>query len=212
MLFTAILLAGIFSFSYYAYYIARAEFVWVGKRFYFLVSSDSHVEAATHITRLEGGAGYLLADGEGEYTAYSVYLSDDIAHAVQTNMQETAQLVEKQVDYLVFKGRNKRLAAFYSGALSGLYGCIDVLSQSISKLEGGMLQQTCKRLLTILEKQFGYMANAYQNEYPIFSQTCKTLRENLGKIISDVVFCRDLRYLLCMACDTYVQLSSEFVL
>ena len=212
ILFTAVLLGCIISISCYAYYVYCAEFLWVGKSFYFLVSYNPHVEVAVHTARLEGGAGYLLFDGREEYTVYSVYLRDDIARTVQAGMQDEAMLVEKDVEYLVFKGRDKRFTEFYHGALNGLYGCIEVLSKSITMLENGAVQQTCKRILTILEKQFAYMATTYKEDYPTFAQVCETVREGLNKILLDVVYCKDLRYVLCMACDGYLQLSSKFSL
>ena len=206
--FSAVLFSMVVAFSMYANSYTRARFVWVGKTFYFLVSTDTHIQSATHTMRLDGGAGYLLVNAERSYTAYSVYLTADIAQAVQAGMQEETLLVEKRVEYLAFRGKDKKCADLYCGALNALYGCVDVLSQTISLLENGAVQQTCKRILQILENQFGYMATQYHAQYPALASVCETLRSGINELSANIVFCNDLRYLLCYACDKYVCMSS----
>ena len=208
----ACLFTMIFSITAYAWGVARAQFVVVGKSFYFLVSADTHIQSATHATRLDGGAGYLLTDGESQYTAYSVYLTVDIARTVQAGMQEDVLLVEKRVDYLAFRRKYKENADVYQGALNALYGCIGVLTQTISRLENGETQESCKRILQILGRQFGYMSRRYQTIYPAFAAVCKDLQSGVNAMREQVVFCKDLRYLLCLACDEYVRLASVFSL
>ncbi len=196
----------------YASHLAYAKLVWVGKTFYFLISAQSDSEAATHTTRLDGGAGYVLTDGEERYIVYSVYLSDESLQAIQAGIGEETRIIKKAVGYLSFKGTEKQKKDIYCGALNSLYGGIEVLSQCISKLERGATQQACKRILTILERQFGYMASVYYSQYPAFSNVCASLQRKLQVLVVDTVFCKDLRYVLCEVCESYVQLSSQFSL
>ena len=211
-LFSVILLSIVFSFLAYAYTFTSAKFVWVGKNFYFLVSADTHIQSTAHAARLDGGAGYLFTDGERDYIAYSVYLTEDIGYIAQAGLKENVLLVSKQVEYLVFKGKHKKKSQLYCGAFHTLYSCIEVLSQCISMLENGAIQQRCKRILKVLESQFAYMANLYEKEYSAFSIACKTLYDKLSLITKNVLFCNDLRYLLCVACDVYLQLTEIFSL
>ena len=196
----------------YAYALTRAQFGWVGRSFYFLVSANMHIQSATHEARLNGGAGYLLTDGACQYTAYSVYLTEEIAYAVQAGMLEETLVVEKRVEYLFFRGEDKKKSRVYQGALNTLYGCMGILAQNISRLENGETQQSCKRVLRVLERQLRYMASEYPTQYPAFASVCKSLGEGVGAIAEKVVFCKDLRYLLCVACDEYLRLSSVFAL
>lgn len=211
-LFTCIMVFTVAVLCSYAYSLTHAQFVRVNKSFYFLVSTDTHIESTTHMIRLDGGAGYLLMEDDTCYTAYSVYLNGDIGLSAQEGLQEETMLVEKNVGYLIFKGKNKLASNLYQGALNALYGCIDVLSQSIDLLENGGIQQTCKRILTVLERQFAYMASEYQASYPAFSSVCKGLQVELSKLAEKIVLCKDLRYVLCAACDGYIQLTKEFSL
>ncbi|MBE7079792.1 MAG: hypothetical protein E7371_00980 [Clostridiales bacterium] len=211
-LFSALLFTMIFGFSVYAYTLSHAKCIWVGKTFYFLVSADTHIQSATHEAQLSGGAGYLLTDGDSQYTAYSVYLTQDIAYAVQADMQEETLVVEKRVEYMIFHGKEKSKYRLYQGAFNALYGCMDILTQNISRLENGETQDSCKRILQILERQIEYMANKYHVQYPAFALVCKSLGEGVGMIAEKVVYCKDLRYLLCVACEEYLRLASAFTL
>lgn len=211
-LFTAFLFTMLFTLTAYVYTLTRAQFVWLGKSFYFLVSADTHIQSATHEAQLNGGAGYLLTDGTCQYTAYSVYLTDDIAYAVQAGMQEETLVVEKRAEYLTFRGKDKEKSRMYQGAFNALYGCMDILTQTISRLENGETQQNCKRILQIIERQFDYMSSTYQTQYPAFASVCKSLSEGIGAIAGKVIFCKDLRYLLCVSCEEYLRLASAFTL
>ena len=187
--------------------------VWVGRSFYFLVSENAHIDVTTHETRLDGGAGYLL-DYEGDsYVAWSVYLKKSDGEAVQVGISEPTKLVKVDVTYLYFKTREeKRKKNLFKGALNSFYGCIDVLSQGISMLDKGLTQQACKRILTLLRKEFSYMETTYSENYPQFSNVCANIQASLGGILERTVYGKDLRYLLCGACDAYIRLASAFSL
>ena len=198
-------------FLLYAVYLNGATSVWFGKNFYFLVSKNARIEVATHETRLEGGAGYLLQDEGAEYIVWSVYLNEAEGKTVHASLSEDTQLVKKPVTYLYFKGKDKERMQTVQSALNCLYGCIDVLSQGISQLSHGGTQEACRRFLGILEKQFSYLETAYQNNYPHFSNVCANVHKQLESILKEkTIFAKDLRYVLCGACEDYIHLSAEF--
>ena len=62
--------------AFYTVYIRKTVKIPLQRTFYFLVSTSTHIEAGTHFAAWNGGAGYLLQNGEREYVAYSVYLSE----------------------------------------------------------------------------------------------------------------------------------------
>lgn len=194
----------------YSVYLNQVSTVWVGKSFYFLVSENEHVEVATHEAHLDGGAGYLLEHDGKEYIAWAVYLNDADGKAVQTTVEEKTQILKKNVEYLCFKGKKKKEKSVYQGALNTLYGCIEVLSQGISRLDHGGTQQACKRILSVLERQFSYLATTYQNSYPAFSNVCANVHKQLQNILNDTVYGKDLRYVLCGVSEEYIRLSADF--
>ena len=190
-----------------------ATSVWVGKSFYFVVSENTHVDVTTHETRLDGGAGYLF-DYEGNaYVVWSVYFKEADGMAVQVGISEPTMLIKADVSCLHFKTREqKRKKNLFKGALDSFYGCIDVLSQGIAKLDNGLTQQACKRILSLLQKEFLYMATTYRESYPQFSNVCADIQTSIEALLKETVYNKDLRYLLCSACDAYIRLSSAFSL
>ena len=197
----------------YAVMLNYANAVWLGKSFYFLVSGNTHVDAGTHETRLNGGAGYLLEYEGNAYVAWSVYFNEADGLAVQTGILEPSKLVKRGVSYLYFKKRaDKKNRKIIEGALNSFYGCMDVLSQGVSMLDQGLTQQSCKRLLTLLNKEYAYMGEVYRECYPSFSIVCETMKTMLSDILNKPIYGKDLRYLLCSACDAYIRLASVFSL
>ena len=196
-----------------AVYLTRASEVWLGKSFYFLVSQNEHIEVSTHETRLNGGAGYLL-DYEGkEYVVLAVYLNETDGQTVQASLVDKTELLQINVDRLYFKGKEKKKKrTVYEGALNSLYGCLEVLSQGISRLDRGMTQEACRRILSTLSKQFSYMASAYKESYPHFSNVCAVIQAKLEELMGETVYGKDLRYLLCDACTAYIRLTMQFAL
>ena len=187
--------------------------VWVGKNFYFLVAEDSHIEASTHEARLDGGAGYLLTYDGDSYVAWSVYFEETAAVSVQSGLNSQSKLLHIDVSYLQFKNRkDKKNKKVIEGALGSLYGCIDVLSQGLAKLDQGVTQEACKRILTVLNKEVSYMSEAYRESYPQFSEVCVTIKATLSDILTKTIYGKDLRYILCWACDAYIRLASVFSL
>ena len=91
-----------------------------------------------------------------------------------------------------------------------MYDCAQVLSGCIDRLEKGMTQEGCKRLLTPLEKEFLYLSKEYKESYPQFSAFCERVAQDLFLKGQDTIFVKDLRYLLCEVCVVWEELASEF--
>ena len=199
----------------YAQVITNMQTIAVNKRFYFLASASKHIQASTQRAVLGGGAGYTLCLDDGEYVAYSVYFNEEEFNRAQAsvNEQEQTVLVTLKVDRLVFKGeKQKENAPMIKGAFDCLYSCIQLLNGEILRLEHGATQESSKRILRTLKDQFAYMEKTYQQAFPDFAKTCSNAQMRLNKSLEEVVYCKDLRYLLCELSVDYVNLSSEFSL
>ena len=197
----------------YAGLISSAKTLWVGKSFYFLVSNDTNVEAGSYEARLDGGAGYLLDFADDSYIVWSVYLNETDGTTVQAGLVDSTQLLKVSVSHLYFKTRaDKQRSALIQGALNSFYGCIEVLSQGLTRLDQGMTQQACKRILADLNKKYIYMTNVYRESYPQFSAACQKIQTGLSDMLSKTILGKDVRYLLCSACDAYIRLASVFSL
>lgn len=200
----------------YAVYLSRVKAVWLGKSVYFLVSDNTHIEAAAQDVRLDGGAGYLLEYGDCEYVALAVYLDGEDGRAVQAATSQNGQataLLQINVDKLYFKScKEKKNASFYQSALECLYGCMQVLGLEIDRLDNGATQQSSARTLGILLKQFRYLAGTYQESFPACAKVYTNAGESLDVVLKDTVYVKDLRYLLCDLSVGYLRLASAFSL
>jgi hypothetical protein len=197
----------------YAVLITNAQRLWIGKSFYFLVSKDSNIEAGSYEARLDGGAGYLFDYAGNSYIVWSLYLNEKDGMTVQAGLVDSTQLLKVNISYLYFKTRtDKKRSALIQGALNTFYSCIEVLSQGLTRLDQGMTQQACKRILTQLNKEYSYMSKIYRDTYPQFSEACQKIQTGLKEILSKTILGKDIRYLLCSACDAYIRLASVFCL
>ena len=206
MIFTAFTILQAWSFL-------RAEELALSKTFYFLVADDMHVEASTHETLLQGGAGYLLdLDGE-ECVAYQVYFSPEQAERVQSGLTSPSKVLAISTKKVYFNTkREKELASVVKDAFSCLDDYIELLNGEITRLDKGATQQSCKHILTILARQCAYAANEYERILPSFSRVLRNLQEHLNRCIEGTVYSKDLRYALCEACFGYIRLSQEYAL
>ncbi len=194
----------------YATIISLAQVVDKEKTFYFLTSEDTNVEAATYDVLLQGGAGYLLTIDKRERVVLSAYLSNEQGRAVAEEIEGT-KLLSLSTGKLYFKTlKQKRFAKTAVSALERLYSCLNVLTWEITRLDKGATQESSKRVLNGLAKQFAYMKKEHQSSYKGFAAVCKNAEESLRKMTSDIVFTRDLRFLQCELCIAYYQLSKEF--
>lgn len=198
----------------YAFFLSQAKVVAFSVSFYYLVSENTHIEAGAEFIKLEGGAGYLLCYEQKEYAVLSVYLHKADGVAVQTSLSKIGKntrilCVKRQKLYFKTQ-KEKQNAGIYIGALQTLYGCAQVLNECIERLENGITQEGCKRILTPLESQFSYLSKEYEESYPSFAKMCKQTAEDLFLKGQDIVFIKDLRYLLCEICVALENMASEF--
>lgn len=200
----------------YSLLLSKAKIVPMDAQFYFLVNGDTHVEAGAEFVKLSGGAGYLLEYENREYAVLSVYLKQSDGETVQASLfaqGEDTELIEISVRSLCFKTPSeKKDANMYIGALRSLYGCMSVLEGCVARLEKGMTQEGCKRLLFPLQRQFDFLSESYEGGYPSFSKLCKQTAHKLADLGTQTLYVKDLRYLLCELADNYTQLSAAFSL
>lgn len=182
----------------------------LGSDFYFLVSTDQRVEVSTQFVRLEGGAGYLIAQDGEEYVAYAVYTEKTDGEKVKDALNETkarSKLLRLKVDALrLKKGEN---AVLYQNAFNALYGEIGALNACIFRLEKGMTQENCKRLLEGFKNRFVYLAKEYKSVFPAFAKVCEQASFDLQDISNGIVYATDLRYSACCLSEEYIRLSSS---
>lgn len=201
---------------FYAAALHNAETVDVGKNFYFLVSASEHIEASTHLTQWSGGAGYPLSYSGGEYAAYAVYFTESEGKKAQTAVKKTGEKTEVLVlqgNPICFKSRaEKENSTRIVGAFNCLYGCMQVLNGEIVRLEQGATQESSKRILQTLSRQFSYLQTEHQNTINGYSSVCEKAKTRLSEVTSDIVYAKDLRYLLCELSVAYVNLSKNFTL
>ena len=200
----------------YANVFATAQTVALDKNFYYLVDESTHTQAVSSFATLHGGAGYLLEGDEREYVAYSMYLDKqdgEMAKMALSEYQTQPAVRVISIDTLVFKTREeKRQASMVVGAFSCLDGCMQVLNREIVRLDNGATQQSSKRILSTLINQFSYLQQQYQTSYPTFAAVCKNTAMQLETCVADIVYVKDLRYVLCDLGVGYKNLSEEFSL
>lgn len=186
------------------------------RSFYFLVSASTHVEASTHLAELYGGAGYLLEYKNREYVALSVYLNKEdglkVSESVSTIGQE-AYLLPMHIDGLYFKTTSqKREINQIKDAFGALDGCIEVLHGEIKRLAGGATQESTKRILGVLIKQFDFLNKEYAKVFSKFSGVCEASKNSISSMLEGKIYLKDLRYVLCELCASYVQIAMDFSL
>ena len=200
----------------YANTFTTAQTVVLDKELYYLVDESTHTQAVSSFAQLQGGAGYVLETPTREYVAYSMYFDKSESETAQTSL--LAQDVKTTmhvvcVDTLTFRTREeKRRVSTVISAFSCLDGCMQVLNQEIGRLENGATQQSSKRILTTLIDQFSHLQTQYQTSYPAFALTCKNAKVQLQSCISEIVYVKDLRYVLCDLGVAYANLGKEFTL
>ncbi len=207
------LLCSVFGVYLYTRYLDNATVEAVSQNYYFLVSDSTSVEASTYEIQLNGGAGYLMEQDGREYVAISTYLTEIEAQTVQKNWKEDTKIFTVGSEKLYFKKQaDKKNAKKIIGAFHTLEDIIEVLHLEINRLEKGATQESCKRILQTLEKQFAFLENEYEGFFPKYSKICQTAIKRLEKMINDTVFVKDLRYLQCELCEAYATLAKDFAL
>ena len=205
-----------FSAFFYAKTIEGASAVGTERNFYFLVAEGGSVEVSTQTIGLQGGAGYSLLYEDGVYAAYSVYFSEDESKVAQGSVEKTGEhaeivVVTSKPLYLKTE-KQKKHATTISGAFESLYGCMQVLHGEIARLERGATQESSKRILQTLSRQFSFLAKEYEKTIAGYKKACKNAEERLLEVTKGVVYAKDLRYILCELSVAYANLSKNFSL
>ena len=197
----------------YTRYLDMATVEAVSQNYYFLVSDSTHIEASTHEIILDGGAGYVLESNGTEYVTVSSYLSSHEAEMVQKGLDRQTRIIALRVDNLYFKTKEeKRNSAKIKAAFQSLSDCIEVLSKETARLEKGGTQESCKRILETLKKQFVFLGREYNSVFLSYGQLCDRTAVQLEKLLNTTIFVSDLRHLQCDLCNSYVSLANEFSL
>ena len=196
----------------YAFLLTGAKQVAFEMNSYFLVKQGVEVEAGAEFTRWEGGAGYLIEQDGTQYATINVFFDKVGAESVRNRLSENGQdcsIVSQEIHKLYFKGNEKENSEKYVGALKLLKSYILLLNDCITRLEDGLTQEACKRVLKTLAAQYEYTSEVYV-EYSGFNEVCKQSAEELQSICRGTVYLKDLRYLLCYQTDNFLKLCSAF--
>ncbi len=203
----------VFSLSIYAGTLSFAARVEEEKHFYFLVSENTHVQAGAYDAVLDGGAGYLLETDGRAYVAISVYLTENESEKVANGFDESVSVLAINTGKLWFKTREERRKKdIVESALKRAYSCMELIAEEIKRLDNGGTQDSSKRILEIIKRQFVFMEREHKEKYRAFSAVCQRARNELETICFGTVYAKDLRYLLCELCVSYKELSDEFSL
>lgn len=196
----------------YANALQSAVVVQLNKEFSFVGKSCESVGVGSFETQQIGGAGYVLTDENGSYVAVGVYTSGMDAERVANSLQGDYNVMSISANDLYFTTKaQKKNAEIYQGAFRSLDGCMQVLSQEIARLESGATQQSSKRILNGLKRQFAYLSKTNEDVFPTFAFVCENAERGLEEIALDTVTAQKLRYLLCQWSVEYCQLAREFL-
>ena len=181
----------------------------VGRSFCFLVSQDSHIQAGAYEVQIHGGAGYLLSYQEEEYVALAVYLKEEDAQRVISQLPEQEEVTLCILTSPQLPGLDKEEGkeSIRRQALDCLYGCMQVLEQETARLDRGATQESSLQIIETLIRQFRFLANKYIQTYSDFSKVCLQAKSFLEGCANPILYVRDLRYLLCELAFSYVDLA-----
>ena len=192
--------------------ISQTERIYIGKKFYFLVSSSTHIQASTHFVEWSGGAGYLLDYDGCAQVVFSVYLQE------QDSLQVQSALTDKQTDVLtvsvdsiyLYRKQDKAKKSSIKGAFQTLYNCCELLEKIIDRYAQGGTQESGKRLLKVLQEQLCFLSKEYTRKFPLYAEVCQKGADKISQLLETTIYLKDLRYLLCELCVSYVDLSNTF--
>ncbi len=191
--------------------LLQKERINLDKKFYFLVSSSTHIEASTHFVEWSGGAGYLLENTKREQVVFSVYLREEDVLTVQSALTEETELLTLSVNSIyLYSKADKQKTKKIEGAFQTLYNCCEVLEKIIGRVAQGGTQESGKRLLEVLQNQLSFLRKEYEESFPKYADVCKKGEEGIAQLMKQTIYLKDLRYILCELCVAYVQLASSF--
>ena len=196
----------------YALLINNAQVYKHEQIFYFLVSKNQRLEASSFEIKAENGAGYLLEKDGKQYIALSVYFNEiDGENALQSAITRFDDLAVVSIisgDLYFITPFQKRTADRTIGGLKSFLGGIRALESEIKRLEKGATQQSSKRILNDVSQTIAYLGE--ENE--LFKSASVITTSTVQEIIEDVVYLKDLRYLLWALCMEYTSICSKFSL
>jgi hypothetical protein len=192
--------------------ISQTQPIYLRKKFYFLVSSSTHIQASTHFVEWSGGAGYLLDYDGSAQVVFSVYLQE------QDSLQVQSVLTDKQTDVLtvsvesiyLYRKQDKAKKSAIKGAFQTLYNCCELLEKIIDRYAQGGTQESGKRLLKVLQEQLCFLSKEYTKSFPQYADVCQKGAEKILQLLETTVYLKDLRYLLCELCVSYMDLADTF--
>ncbi|MBQ8657865.1 MAG: hypothetical protein IJ506_01915 [Clostridia bacterium] len=206
----------IFAVVGYCCFLNSRAVIALDKDFYFLTIETQTVEASAIEIKRDGGAGFLLKSGKSAEVALSVYFSENEGNKIaDLNKEKYEDLKVTHLNcgklYLkrsVSNDEAKKLA----DAFDNLYGHILLLNEAILRLDNGQTQEASKRILKEISDNFGYLKNAYAGKYKTLASLYAKGEEALEAQIENIVFAKDLRYLLCELSKGYIDFAGEYSL
>lgn len=196
----------------YSFAVKKADVVRIQNNYSFVVKRYENAEVGSFESEQLGGAGYTMRIDGQTCVAVSVYENlTDAERICQELGSEYAVYTMRPNDLYLLTNSQKLCAGKYKGAFSSLDGCIQVLAGEIARLDKGATQQSSKRILNGLKRQFSYLAKSYQTDFPEYADVCQSAEEQLQEDTTDVVYARKLRALLCKLCESYCNLTRQFL-
>ncbi len=200
----------------YAFSLTKTHAVRVGANVYFVVSKTESASVGAELMKLDGGAGYLLVDDEQEYAVWSVYFNEEDGKSLQTRLQERgleSELVFLGTDTLYFQSLSEKKSEKATiELLNVVKSCMQILNETISRLERGMTQQKTKNLISILSKQLAFAGRKYALTTGDLASVCQESAKRLDVAREGTVYSDKLTYELCFLADGYLSSCKRFAL
>ncbi len=205
----------IFSIVGYCFFLNSRTVIALDKDFYFLTVETQTVEVAALEVKRDGGAGFLLRADNSEKVALSVYFSEfECNQIVELNKKkyEDLQVTRFNCGNLYLKNASRDEGELLVAAFDNLYGHMLLLNETILRLDNGQTQEDSKRILSEISSNFGYLNKAYAGKYKTLASLYAKGKEVLDEQIKNIVFSKDLRYLLCELSKGYIDFAGEYSL
>lgn len=201
----------IFTFCFaYGFYLNGAKRVVVEHTFYFLVSKNMHVETSAHLSKWQGGAGYVLEKNDKLYVVHSVYTDEKTAKIIENSNAEV-ELLSATGGELYFVGlKEKKEAKNALLSLETLYNEIKLVNETAVRLEGVLTQEKAKGLIKDVVIILKGVGRSSREKFLAFSKTCADAAEKLDEVCKGVLFAKDLRYVACLLADGYLNFCNQF--
>jgi len=197
----------------YTLYLKNRTVVPLGKEFYFLTVQAEGVEVSALEVQKDGGAGFLLPSKYGRKIALSVYFNQTDGEKVFVKNQEKYQnlsLVCVRCDSLYFGGESVEERKAVLAALNTLSEHISLLNELIERVENGQTQEASKRILGEISENFDYLTKLYRKKFPVLSKIYQRSGTKIQKQTADLVFAKDLRYVVCELSKGYIDFTEKY--